>query len=271
MTFRSPGIVTSLLTILLSSTLVAPLNAQTPTPPVLELLPTPAAEKMLGVETPPDPISSGNTFGPTPKRVKRINEMLTRLRELAKSQKEQAQTPPKLAPPRTEPITLPISQRPPEPKTVPNASTEVPVLKPDVVPEPKELIPPPNAALPKTAPPLPVTSTVDRLALANNLFAQGKIESAHPIYEELLAQPHDPSTFAWIQYQLACCYRNQGKIKEATKLYRIVGSSKDDSYWAGRAQWWLTHLAKTQKIKERQEQVEKQLAQLRKVINAPQE
>ena len=115
--------------------------------------------------------------------------------------------------------------------------------------------------------PIPLTSTVDSLALANNLFAQGKIDFAAPIYEKLVHLPQAPSELNWIRYQLAACYRRQNKAKEAKKLYRVVASSRDD-YWAKRAHWWLDYLGTTETLSDRKLSFENEFKLLAEEIDA---
>ena len=105
---------------------------------------------------------------------------------------------------------------------------------------------------------------VDRLSLANNLFAAGQIDLALPIYAELLTLEPAPNDRVWIEYQLANCYRRSGDIKRAEKLYRVVAGSTASLYWAERARWWMSNLAKVQGFLNRQAQLADALDQIQK-------
>ena len=107
-------------------------------------------------------------------------------------------------------------------------------------------------------------AAVDRLSLANNLFAVGNMELAAQIYTELLNAGADPYDKVWIQYQLASCHRRLGDAKQAEKLYRMVAGSKDGPYWAARARWWLANLKKSSRYVERQNRLSVALDELEK-------
>lgn len=190
-------------------------------------------------------------------RILRIKRKLERLKELAKAEKETPQPQPPEDPLKEEHPPTPQSEEPTPDVTLPSK----PAADASATPDSQVIIP------------RQITSTVDRLALANNQFAQGKIDVAAAIYEKLKGVPQKPSDLVWIEYQLASCYRIQGKVKEATKLYRYVASSKDE-YWASRAHWWLDYLTRSDAIFQRQEALASRFAALQSELDelrSPQE
>lgn len=181
-------------------------------------------------------------------RIKRIREKLDRLKKLA----EACQPAPTSASADATEIAPPVPQ-----------STGIPkvVQSPDLAPQ--QPVKSPSPPKPVTIP-INLTATVDQLALANNLFAQGKTDAALSIYETLVQEPQTASDLVWIQYQLAACYRLTGRSKEARKLYRIVASAKNEDYWTGQAHWWLDYLQRNQALQERQQALQARLDSLRK-------
>lgn len=206
-------------------------------------------------------------------RIRRINRLITRLKKLSNEREKVSSQPQPLPVPvdstapavTTTPPQATIQQTPPPKPPTPTQSTPLPEPVAPAETPPMMIVKEPATAT-ETAP-VSITSTVDKLALANNLFAQGKSSTAKAIYEKLASTPQDPSDAVWIRYQLACCYRIDGQIKEAIKLYRNVGGNKVDSYWASRAQWWLDFIGRSQQLDEKRNSLEKQLEKLKKAID----
>lgn len=191
-------------------------------------------------------------------RLKRINDMLLELKRRAKEREVISDSPPPSPTADRLKVEQPMIANP-SPNVPPPTTVTLPVAAPTIEVQPAVAAPDET--------PISLTTTVDSLALANNLFAQGKVEMARPIYEKLMRQPQLPKDSVWIQYQLACCYRIEGRIKDATKMYRMAGSSKEEPYWANRAQWWLDFLGRAQQLEEQRAQLEKQLEMLKKVVD----
>ena len=202
--------------------------------------------------TTPDSRSTGE-------RINRINRMLGRLRrEISKRKQSDASDAASLP---TRQVSAPIPQ-------IGTYSTSPPMPAP---PQETKAVSVEPLPLDPVQRPVSLTSTVDSLSLANSLFAQGKIEEAKPIYEKLAAQTRSPSDLIWIQYQLACCYRADGQIKEAIRLYRIVSAATQEPYWAGRAQWWLKYLGKAQELEQRRQKLDETVAAAKKELDGLQD
>jgi len=189
-------------------------------------------------------------------RVQRINALLSELQKKARMKEGMRRLPDAL--PMESPSTT--SQEPrfvepqqPTPPPIVTVPTSIEQEVPDVPLEPTQ---------PQS--PISLTKTVDSLSLANSLFAQGKSEMAQSIYEKLLKTPQSSADLVWIQYQLACCYRISGRMKESTQLYRIVGSSKTEPYWASRAHWWLDYLGRAQRLEAQRQKLESQFELFKK-------
>jgi tetratricopeptide (TPR) repeat protein len=202
-------------------------------------------------------------------RIKRIQENLTRLQDLMQATEPGSTRAQDDAAVPVTPIPADAAaeeQQPSGPIQINNAVTPSAMPVPEVTPTDESQ----DVAAPIKAPVL-VTSTVDSLSLANNLFAQGKIDEARPIYEQLLELSSKPTDRIWIQYQLASCYRIQGDIKRATKLYRLLAGTKDGDYWRERALWWLDYLRRSQRLNEQRQQLETKLESLRKATHGVQQ
>lgn len=206
-------------------------------------------------------------------RSERINRIRRLLDEIKRKASQAARTTSKTG---NQPTTGSSHQ---EPKSIeqrvrrltkPEAQT--PATNPPSAPKSVPESPPENALRTETrlvanTSPKPFTKTVDRLALANNLFVQGQVDVAGPIYEQLVQLPQSPADTIWIQYQLASCYRMQGRPADAKKLYRLVASSKEEEYWSSRALWWLDYLSKTERFLGRQTKLQSQMDAMRKEVN----
>lgn len=86
---------------------------------------------------------------------------------------------------------------------------------------------------------LPLEGPIDRLGLANSLFATGQIAAAARIYSELEAVPLTPEERAWIQFQLAACDRRSGRLSAAQQRYRDLITAGRPDWMMPLARWWL--------------------------------
>jgi tetratricopeptide (TPR) repeat protein len=110
-------------------------------------------------------------------------------------------------------------------------------------------------------PSTPITNeSVDREALANNLFGAGEYQLASQVYAQLVANPPDGSDVIWFHFQLASCHRNLRRFAQAEKHYRIVAGDKK-SYLAPTARWWLSIIQHEKEIRARLNQWKGYLAQ----------
>lgn len=217
----------------------------------------------------PMPSSMGTRYT---EQVKRIQEKMLRLAAFQKKLAEECGDLDKKPKPSNSDPTA--SGTPPTPVLVDQTPFANPV-RPTDQPQPADTAAQPPVTLPVTlevapsTPELIVSSThIDSMSFANNLFAQGKIEVARPVYEKLLTQPQEPEDLIWIQYQLASCYRLEKRIKDATKFYRIVAGEKNISYWPSRAQWWLDYIGRSEALLLRQQEIQQRVKALTEQVNA---
>ena len=88
--------------------------------------------------------------------------------------------------------------------------------------------------------PIPVVDgPIDRLALADSLFATNEIEFALQMYEQVDRQQVTPDDQQWIDYQLAGCHRRLGNIAEAEQRYRRLAGMTDGGWYTSQSRWWL--------------------------------
>ncbi len=111
----------------------------------------------------------------------------------------------------------------PVPTSTPLASDAEPLASDRL---PADVPPRPDWASRLPAEPL-TDETVDREALADNLFGAGEFGLALQVYDKLLRDPPDRSDPVWFKYQIASCYRNLDEFSQAEKFYRMVAGEKD--------------------------------------------
>lgn len=100
---------------------------------------------------------------------------------------------------------------------------------------------------------------VDRLELANSLFAMGRTESALAVYGQIEQAGLSEEDRIWLDYQMASCQRRLGNVAEAEKMYRRVVAANPDSTWSKYSRWWLDLLRDRNKVQT-------ELSQLQDVI-----
>lgn len=103
------------------------------------------------------------------------------------------------------------------------------------------------------------SKAVDRLELANSLFAMGRTESAHAIYASIEQPSLSDEDRIWLDYQLASCNRRLGNIADAEKLYRRVVATDPESTWSKYSKWWLELLRDQGKVSAELNQVQEAL------------
>ncbi|MEX2288666.1 MAG: hypothetical protein WD648_16345 [Planctomycetaceae bacterium] len=112
-----------------------------------------------------------------------------------------------------------------------------------------------------------VTEPVDRMGLANNLYATGNYKLALETYRSIPLAEINTDERVWIEYQLACCHRNLGDLSEAEKHYRVVASRAQPEYLSENARWWLHTLQKRKELEQSLEQFHSALDAMEKQIN----
>ncbi|MCR9198424.1 MAG: hypothetical protein NXI04_07275 [Planctomycetaceae bacterium] len=102
-------------------------------------------------------------------------------------------------------------------------------------------------------------SPVDRLKLADNLFATGEIQLALTMYEAVRTKDLSAEDRYWHTYQQASCHRRLGMYGEAESIYRQLAGNSDSGNVSVLSRWWLERL-------EERKELEAQAAQIRTLI-----
>lgn len=113
-----------------------------------------------------------------------------------------------------------------------------------------------------------VEAPVDRLALADNLFAAGETETALSIYGEIDLQALDPVDQHWVEMQLANCYRRLNDIEEASRYYRRLVTVEQPAWISEMARWWLATLDKRKSMIRQSNELDAMIRELREQVHA---
>ena len=89
-----------------------------------------------------------------------------------------------------------------------------------------------------------VDGPIDRLGLANNLFAVGQYPLALEMYQQASAEILSAHQKFWIEYQTANCIRRSGRPGEASNRYRRLADQPEAGWISTQAQWWVETLEK---------------------------
>lgn len=117
---------------------------------------------------------------------------------------------------------------------------------------------------------LPITdSPVDRLGLANALFALGQIESALDIYQRLPLESVPVPERSWVQYQIACCFRKLGNRQEAESRFRQLVATQDAGIWGTYSRWWLDLIRKDAETRQLIQSLRTTLDEYRNELKKP--
>jgi hypothetical protein len=84
-----------------------------------------------------------------------------------------------------------------------------------------------------------VDGPIDRLALADSLFAGGQIDLALQTYQEVDSTALTGEERLWIEFQLASCHRRLRDFPEAERRYRQLAGQMDGGLYAAQSRWWL--------------------------------
>jgi hypothetical protein len=166
-------------------------------------------------------------------RLQQLQDQLRQLQRVMEQRRAPAPAPAAVDTELTEPI-------PPAPEpTIPTVDAEPqPPLSTVPAPMPMPTVPAPGELFPA---PL-VDGPIDRLALADSLFATKDIEFALQMYAQIDPQSVTPDDQLWIEYQVAGCHRRLGNIAEAEQRYRRLAGMTEGGWYASQARWWLDAL-----------------------------
>ncbi|MBX3437246.1 MAG: hypothetical protein KF861_07145 [Planctomycetaceae bacterium] len=113
-----------------------------------------------------------------------------------------------------------------------------------------------------------VDAPVDRLALADNLYAAGETATALNLYLEIDMKALGLTDRHWVQLQLAGCYRRLGNIEEASKHYRTLVAIEEPVWMAETARWWLMVLDKRKAMLRQTQDLDSLIRQLKEQVDA---
>ena len=184
-----------------------------------------------------------------------LRERIILLQKRLQLQKSAADAEPTQEPSKTVPeppvITPVISDPAPDPGSSSGAG-----LTDDghVVTSPLSVPPPPDAAVPP--PPAVIDSVfadsmnakaivegpVDRIGLADSLYALKELPIALEMYEKVDVKHVAPSERYWVSFQRACCLRKLKRIPEAQELYRRLAGQQNAGWLAEVSRWWLDQI-----------------------------
>ena len=117
-----------------------------------------------------------------------------------------------------------------------------------------------TAELPTPAP--IVTGEIDRLGLADSLFAAGDMRRALGVYAQLANTDLSVSQQRWVAYQHACCLRKMGQLSEAERRYRLIVTEHPTHWLSDVCRWWLVHLDDQRRLTANSDKLRQILAAL---------
>jgi tetratricopeptide (TPR) repeat protein len=94
---------------------------------------------------------------------------------------------------------------------------------------------------PLQLPPI-IQGPIDRVGLADNLFALGEYLIALEMYSQIDAEKFPPAELVWIKYQSAGCLRRLHRIPEAQEQYRRLAAQHEVPWLATMSRWWLDRI-----------------------------
>jgi len=184
----------------------------------------------------------------TDRRVERLKRQLEELNDMLSR--------PPVEPPVIErPIVIPMPEttlREPESTFVPDESPVVPSAPVPTPPAPQAT----SSAHPQPAPSPPTAtessktaasslikglpvSALDRVYVADNLFAAAEFVLADEIYRQVDRRAISGNESGWVEFQLANCSRRLGRIDDAKKRYRRIVADPTLGWLQDMAKWRL--------------------------------
>ncbi|WP_145944215.1 hypothetical protein [Fuerstiella marisgermanici] len=93
-----------------------------------------------------------------------------------------------------------------------------------------------------------VKGPVDRVGLADNLYALDELQIALEMYQQVDLKEVPVSERFWITYQTASCFRRLKKLPEAQETYRRLAGRSDAGWLAKMSTWWLHRMDARQEL-----------------------
>ena len=95
-----------------------------------------------------------------------------------------------------------------------------------------------------------VDGPIDRLGLANNLFAVGEYPLALEMYQQTATADLTAQQHFWVEYQTANCLRRLGNPTEASNRYRKLAEHPEAGWLSQQAHWWVETLEKIRSLEQ---------------------
>jgi hypothetical protein len=209
----------------------------------------------------------------TDRRVERLKRQLEELNDLLSR--------PPVDPPVIErPIVIPPGEPAPayteRPliKHEPSTPTHAPLERSHVEPTHNEPAPKPQA--PENAKSLSTglikglpTSAIDRVYVADNLFAAGEYALANDIYCQVDRRSISGDESGWVEFQLANCSRRLGRLDDAKKRYRRVVADPTLGWLQDLAKWRLDAIDEREQLVKEHARLEAAIQQSTEVPRVP--
>lgn len=93
-----------------------------------------------------------------------------------------------------------------------------------------------------------VHGTIDRLGLANNLYAVGEYELALDMYEKIDMTELTAQQQIWSDYQMANCLRRMGRNGDASNRYRRIAEQPEAGWLSEQSRWWVDVLEQIRQL-----------------------
>lgn len=93
-----------------------------------------------------------------------------------------------------------------------------------------------------------VHGTIDRLGLANNLYAVGEYELALDMYEKIDMTELTAQQQIWSDYQMANCLRRMGRNGDASNRYRRIAEQPEAGWLSDQSRWWVDVLEQIRQL-----------------------
>ena len=125
----------------------------------------------------------------------------------------------------------------------------------------------PLAELLQQASQTPLDGPIDRLGLADNLFALGEFGLALQTYQQIDQSALEREDTQWVQYQVAGCLRHLGKPSEAADQYRKLAADRTAGRLAVLARWWLDRMTDRAILEADLQKFQQQIDYLKGTLN----
>lgn len=93
-----------------------------------------------------------------------------------------------------------------------------------------------------------VHGPIDRLGLANNLYAVGEYQLAMKMYEQTEMAELTAQQQIWTEYQMANCLRRMGRNAEASNRYRRIAEQPEAGWLSEQSRWWVDVLEQIRQL-----------------------